>query len=144
MTASEPTALVLSAGGARGALQVGAPLALLENGFRPDMLVGVSCGAINATYLAPEPSLERARSLAGVWRRFSKVNLFDHNPLKIAWRILRRKPSFYAARNFDKHLCGYIPPGLNTFNDLSVTQLYLVATDLITGAARIFGDDGTE
>jgi predicted acylesterase/phospholipase RssA len=45
-------AFVLSGGGARGALQVGALYALLEYGLQPDLLVGVSIGAANATYLA--------------------------------------------------------------------------------------------
>ena len=44
--------LVLSGGGARGALQVGAIRALLEADYHPDLLVGTSIGAVNATYLA--------------------------------------------------------------------------------------------
>lgn len=45
-------ALVLSGGGARGALQVGALRALLEADIQPDLLVGTSVGAINATFMA--------------------------------------------------------------------------------------------
>src|SRR5574341_982686 len=45
-------AFVLSGGAARGALQVGALKSLLEAGLRPDLLVGASAGALNATYLA--------------------------------------------------------------------------------------------
>ena len=45
-------AFVLGGGGGRGALQVGALRALLEAGLQPDLLVGTSAGAVNATYLA--------------------------------------------------------------------------------------------
>ena len=45
-------ALVFSAGGTFGAYQAGACEALEEAGFRPDILVGASIGAINATCLA--------------------------------------------------------------------------------------------
>ena len=38
-------AFVLSGGGARGALQVGALRALAEAGVQPDLLVGTSAGA---------------------------------------------------------------------------------------------------
>ncbi|HUI87687.1 MAG TPA: patatin-like phospholipase family protein, partial [Anaerolineales bacterium] len=45
-------AFVLGGGGARGAMQVGALRALFEAGLKPDLLVGTSIGAINATGLA--------------------------------------------------------------------------------------------
>src|SRR5512142_288971 len=45
-------AFVLGGGGARGAMQVGALRALLEAGFKPDLLVGTSIGAVNAIGLA--------------------------------------------------------------------------------------------
>lgn len=43
---------VLGGGGARGALQLGALRALFEAGIQPDLLVGTSIGAANATGLA--------------------------------------------------------------------------------------------
>lgn len=41
------TTFVLSGGGSRGPLQVGAMRALLEAGIVPDLLVGTSIGAVN-------------------------------------------------------------------------------------------------
>jgi predicted acylesterase/phospholipase RssA len=49
---NKQVAFVLSGGGARGALQVGALHALFEHGFQPDLLVGTSIGAVNAAFLA--------------------------------------------------------------------------------------------
>jgi NTE family protein len=47
-------ALVLGGGSMKGAFQVGAVKAVLEDGFEPDMIYGVSVGALNATYLVNE------------------------------------------------------------------------------------------
>ena len=40
-------AFVLGGGGGRGAMQVGALRALFEAGYKPDLLVGTSIGAVN-------------------------------------------------------------------------------------------------
>lgn len=58
---------VLGGGGALGAFQVGGLLALAEAGVLPDALFGCSAGALNAAFLASDPSLERARALADWW-----------------------------------------------------------------------------
>lgn len=61
------TVLVLGGGGALGAYQAGALLALAEHGVLPDALHGCSAGALNAAFLASDPTLERARELATWW-----------------------------------------------------------------------------
>ena len=61
-------AYVLSGGGNYGAMQVGALEVLLAHGPRPQMLVGTSAGALNAAYLATDPTLEGARRLGDAWR----------------------------------------------------------------------------
>ena len=45
------TGLVLQGGGALGAFELGVVECLLENGIAPDVVSGVSIGAINATVL---------------------------------------------------------------------------------------------
>jgi NTE family protein len=47
-------ALVLGGGSIKGAFQVGAVQAVLESGFQPDMIYGISVGALNATFLVNE------------------------------------------------------------------------------------------
>ena len=61
------TVMVLGGGGALGAYQAGALLALAEAGVVPDALHGCSAGALNAAFLAVDPSVERARGLAAWW-----------------------------------------------------------------------------
>ena len=61
------TAFVLSSGGARGALQVGALKALLERGITPDVIVGTSIGSWNGAVLALDPSERGIEKLLKVW-----------------------------------------------------------------------------
>lgn len=61
------TRFVLGGGGAMGAYQAGALLALLDADVHPDALYGCSAGALNAAFLASRPGLERATELAAWW-----------------------------------------------------------------------------
>lgn len=49
-------ALVLGGGSLKGAWQVGAIQAVLEAGFSPQMIYGISAGALNASFLSSEAS----------------------------------------------------------------------------------------
>jgi len=62
----ERTAFAISGGGARGAIQVGMLKALLEQGIRPDFIVGTSVGAWNGGWLAQGASVERIEQLNGL------------------------------------------------------------------------------
>lgn len=59
---------VLSGGGATGAYQAGALLALAEAGLVPDAVVGCSAGALNGAFYAADPTTTRARALVEFWQ----------------------------------------------------------------------------
>jgi predicted acylesterase/phospholipase RssA len=61
------TVFVLGGGGALGAYQAGALLALLEHGVVPDAIYGASVGSLNGAYLAHDPTPARAAQLVGWW-----------------------------------------------------------------------------
>jgi predicted acylesterase/phospholipase RssA len=65
------TALVLQGGGALGAYELGAARALYEqDGFSPDVVAGVSIGAITAALLVrPAPGLTPLQALEAFWRK---------------------------------------------------------------------------
>lgn len=65
---SGPTAFVLAGGGSLGAVQAGMLLELLGAGVRPDLVVGVSAGALNGAFLAFDPSVAMAGRIAALWR----------------------------------------------------------------------------
>ncbi|MFQ6058913.1 MAG: patatin-like phospholipase family protein [Anaerolineae bacterium] len=136
-------AFVLSGGGNRGALQVGALQVLLENGIRPEMLVGASAGAINAAFLAADPTPSGAHKLGEMWQQVTKEDVYPGGPLRVTWHLLTRRDSLYPSENFRAFLEANAPSGVHFFRQLAV-HLYIVATDLATGRLYLFGEDPEE
>lgn len=105
------SAWVLSGGGTKGAIEVGAVLFLDQIlGLRPSALIGVSVGAINSFKIAegrkwslvddPEPALEPDRGvlgLAAIWRglrsRADMVELFSDT--HVIMRFISEEHNFY-------------------------------------------------
>jgi NTE family protein len=126
--------VVLSGGGSLGAAQVGAMRALFEAGIRPDAFVGCSVGALNAGFLAVDPTIERLTELEAIWRKLERGDIFGRNR-----RLLASHPIVHAVRR-DDHL--YEPDSLRSLvrrwvplDDLSHTAVpcHVVTTDLLTG-----------
>lgn len=123
-------ALVLSGGGNRGALQVGAAEVLLAEGLRFDLLVGTSVGAINASYLAADPSPGRARRLRAVWRDLRGETIFGGSRLGRLLSMVRRRTHLYDSGGLRALLEEHLP--YENIEDAAV-PLVVVATDLATG-----------
>src|SRR3954451_2639698 len=56
MVSGGSVAFVLGGGGVLGAVEVGMLRALFRAGYRPDVVVGTSIGAVNGALVAAEPS----------------------------------------------------------------------------------------
>lgn len=85
--------LVLSGGGARGAYQVGV-LQYLARQFPsaiPEILTGVSAGAINAAFIAArqEPFVEKLDELAEMWSNLRTDQVFRVDGQDLMWRAVR-------------------------------------------------------
>lgn len=65
----ERTAFVLAGGGSLGAIQVGMLTELARASVQPDLIVGVSAGAINGAFLAFDPSSAMIERMADIWCR---------------------------------------------------------------------------
>jgi len=135
-------AFVLSGGGARGALQVGALRALLEAEIYPDMLVGTSIGAVNATYLATQGvSLDSIDGLVEAWESASQLDLLPTNYFRLALQSftqISRDGVYQRMQDF------FISQGLTSglrFNDIDGVSLVLVATDLNSGGIILYGPE---
>ena len=137
-------AFVLSGGGNRGPLEVGALQALLERGIVPDMLVGTSAGAINAAFLATDPSPDTARELGRTWLTANEEGVFRRHRLTMLWRFVTGKDSLYSNEGLRCHVERGLPPGIKRFADMQTVKLFIVATKLDTGEARVFGHDPEE
>jgi NTE family protein len=62
-----PVAFVLGGGGVLGAVEVGMLRALLRAGFRPDLVVGTSVGAVNGALVAADPTEAVTDRLVRLW-----------------------------------------------------------------------------
>ncbi|MCW2141323.1 NTE family protein [Actinoplanes cyaneus] len=62
-----PVAFVLGGGGVLGAVEVGMLRALFRAGFRPDLVVGTSIGAVNGALVAAEPGEAVTDRLVRLW-----------------------------------------------------------------------------
>ncbi len=69
-------ALVLSGGGSLGAVQVGMLQALADSGFRADLVVGASVGALNGAFYAQQPDAGGVERLAALWRGLRRDDVF--------------------------------------------------------------------
>lgn len=133
-------AFALSGGGARGALQVGAMYALQEVGFQPDLLVGVSIGAANATFLALNGfSRESLDGLVALWHRAAAADLLPTNYVWLTVRAMVGRSSRDPSRHLkDFLIANGITPELS-FADIKRSQLILVSSDLNTSKPILHG-----
>ena len=60
----------------RAFMQAGAALYLFERGFKPDIVMGTSFGAINAIFIAADPSPGGVKKLLEFWRKIEPGILF--------------------------------------------------------------------
>lgn len=133
-------AFALSGGGSRGALQVGAMYALLEYGLQPDVLIGVSIGAANATHLALKGfSKDSLDMLVNVWHQAGINDLLPANYIWLTVRAMFGRSSRDPSRRLKEFLIAKgITPELS-FAEISKPQLILVASDLNTGEPILHG-----
>jgi NTE family protein len=127
-----PLAFVLPGGGALGSYQVGLLRALTDVGVEPDVLIGVSAGAVNASLFAWHQGNDGIRRLEGIWRGIRRRDLLRLQPGRMALAMAGRHPSFLDSRHgvafLRRHLGGRLV-------EHAPVRLILVATDLSTGEA---------
>lgn len=123
-------AVVLSGGGSLGAIQVGALRALLESGVRPDVLVGCSVGALNASFLAVDPAPERLDALQELWLSLDRADVFPASRRSIAGHVMRRDTHLYEPDGVRALVDRFMP-----LDDLGMTTVpvHVVTTDLFSG-----------
>ncbi len=124
------TAFVLSGGGSHGAAQVGMVQALLGAGIVPDVLLGCSVGALNAAFVAAEPTPARAAHLAEIWRSLDSRSVFGSRHRHTVWNALTRRDHLYDNASLLRLIDRFCP--VIDLADLAV-ELHVVTTDLDAG-----------
>jgi NTE family protein len=127
-------AFVLSGGANLGSVQAGMLTGLLEEGIRPDLIVGTSIGAANAAYLAADPTIGRVRELCRIWRGVRPKHVFPIQPLR-AIRSITRDGALFSP----EPLWRLLEPGLgyDRVEDAAI-PLRIVATRFSDGAEVVF------
>jgi NTE family protein len=99
MSLKTRSALVLQGGGALGAYELGAARRLFESGsFAPDIIAGVSIGAITAALLArPAKTMKPLEALEEFWREVTVSGWFLPPPLQ-QYASIFGNPNFYRPR----------------------------------------------
>lgn len=97
-------ALVLSGGSIKGAFQAGAIETILNEGFRPDAIYGISVGSLNGAFLADRAGRQQAQNGSVDWpsigrelTEFWVTRVTDpeaiaerHGALTLAWQLIRK------------------------------------------------------
>jgi NTE family protein len=132
-TRAPETAFVFPSGGSSGAAQVGILRSLLEAGIRPDVMVGSSVGALNAAFVAMDPTVAQVERLATIWRGLTREDVFGRNRYGTITRVVLRHDHIYtpaALRALIARFCA--------LTELAETKVpvHVATTDLDNGVAR--------
>jgi predicted acylesterase/phospholipase RssA len=123
--------LVLSGGGAKGAMQIACVAELYLKGYRWDAVVGVSAGALNAAGIA---FFDPVKSVA-LWKMIkSKSDVLNRNWISLLW-----KQGLYSMDPLEKFL-------KKAFKDIPKPWLdfYIGITNLKTGLVRFEKGEANE
>lgn len=135
LAARDKVAFVLLGGGSRGAAQAGALAVALEQGIKPDIIIGVSAGAWNGAYLAVDPTPERARQLCAIWAGLKTADLLGGGWWRAAISAVSGRPALYGAEGPLRVARRYLEKP--TFEELK-TPLYILAANLTNGQPKLF------
>ncbi len=133
-------AFVLSGGGNRGPLQVGALIALLQAGIVPEMIVGSSAGALNGAFLALDPCLAQARAMTELWREAGRRKIVNANPVAKLLRLARGDAYIVDNARMRRFVHDMLPADRRCFGDLPI-PLWVTIAHLVTHTLYVYGDD---
>lgn len=123
-------AFVLSGGASLGAVQVGMLQALAERNILPDSVFGASAGALNAAWVAGDPTLADVDALAEVWISLRTRDIFPLRPLTGLLGFLGRRSSLVSAHGLRALVARYVR--FERLEDAPI-PLCVVATDVVSG-----------
>ncbi len=129
-------AFVLAGGGSLGAVQVGMLAELIANGQRPDLIVGVSAGALNGAFLAYDPTLAAMDRLGALWGRVRTRDVLPYSLGSLLGLIGRR--GYLAESHGIRRLLERELP----FRQFRATQipLHIVAAEQDTGSEVLISE----
>lgn len=136
-------AFVMSGGANFAAMQASALAVLVEGGFKPDIVVGTSAGALNCLYLAANPIKSGTEELINNWRLVGSKEVGMPKLLPTLLRLITGKSSLIPSEALADFLRKRFPPEMETFGQLHKLhgiRAYTVAVCMETGETVVFGD----
>lgn len=98
--------LALEGGGAKGAYQIGVVKALIENGYKFNVIVGTSIGALNAAMIVQD----RLDDAIKLWSNISYSQMFNLDDKKVN-NALTKKIDIEIVKYFSKKFSGAVKNG---------------------------------
>ncbi len=123
-------AFVLSGGASLGAVQVGMLHALSERNILPDHVFGASAGALNAAWVAGDPTLSDLDDLAEIWTSLRTRDIFPLRPLTGLFGFVGRSNSLVSAGGLRSLITRYVR--FERLEDAPI-PLCVVATEVTSG-----------
>src|SRR3954453_19126342 len=124
-------AFVLSGGASLGAIQVGTLRALLDDGIRPDLIVGTSVGAVNGAFLAGRGlDREAVDELAELWLGMRRGHVFPVEPVTGLLGFLGARRNLVPGTALRRLLARHTEHEL--LEDLPI-PLHVIACDVLSG-----------
>lgn len=106
---------IFQGGGALGSYQVGVSMALMEEGYMPNWMIGTSIGAINASILAGNKPEDRIDRLKQFWEYITSPNLIPPEYIKINDDTRKLHNFLSAQRTLLLGQRGFFTPRLTNF-----------------------------
>jgi NTE family protein len=123
-------AFVLSGGASLGAVQVGMLQALGERGILPDRVFGASAGALNAAWVAGDPTLADLDELGDIWMSLRTRDVFPFRPITGLLGFTGRRSSLVSAGGLRSLVARYVRYA--RLEDAPI-PVCVVATEVISG-----------
>jgi len=132
----QPT-LVLSGGGAMGALQAGVLRVFFRRGFRPSRIVATSVGALNGAFLAFYPDESGVERLVEIWKSLENERYIHFNPVRLAYRLASRRLYLFSNEFLQRLIAEH-----TVEDDFAAAQvpLYVTVTNLGTGKKHVLSE----
>src|SRR5204862_888281 len=104
--------------------------ALAERDIQPDLVFGASAGALNAAWVAGDPTLADVDALAEVWISLRTRDIFPLRPLTGLLGFVGRRSSLVSAHGLRALVARYVR--FERLEDAPI-PLCVVATEVVSG-----------
>jgi NTE family protein len=118
-------------------MQAGALEILFAAGLRPDMYIGSSIGAINAAFLAANPTYQGAQQLVDTWLSLREGDFGPRSFRTAVWNLLRGRDACFQNSSWQMLIRRRLPG--RHFSHLK-RPCYAVTVDMNSGDLVVFGD----